>query len=180
MIEEIRKSMLELCKGKSWDWEEHLDQVAEYSKMLAKKLDADEEVCELAAWLHDIVKIKDSKRESHHIKGAEEAEKILEKYSYPKEKIQQVKHCILTHSSDENYMPQTKEAKILASADALSHFDSLLSLAQHGFVLKGKTAEECREFLLRKYENSWKKILIPEAREIARPKYEAIKLVLCK
>jgi len=178
MIEEIKSMILELCKDKEWDWKAHVESVVKYSKILAKKLNADEEVCELSAWLHDIIKIRDGKRDLHHVNGSEEAVKILEKYNYPQEKIQQVKHCIITHSSDENYIPESIEAKIVASADALSHFDNLLALAHYAFVLKKESVNQCRETLLKKYEKSWKKLLIPEAKEIAKPKFEAIKLIL--
>jgi uncharacterized protein len=177
MIEKIKSMVLELCKGQEWDWKAHIESVVKYSKLLAKKLNADEEICEISAWLHDIKKIK-GEHEKHHVKGSEEAVKILEGYNYPKEKIQQVKHCIITHSSDENYIPESIEAKIVASADALSHFDNLLALAHYTFVLKKESVEQCKENLLKKYGKSWKKLLIPEAKEIAKPKYEAIKLIL--
>jgi uncharacterized protein len=178
MINEIKKLVLDLCKNTNWDWENHLESVAYYSKILAKKLNADEEICELSAWLHDIIKIRGGKKDYHHIEGSLEAEKILEKYNYPKQKILKIKHCIITHSSDKKYVPESIEAKIVASADALSHFDNLLSLAYYAFVLKKESTNQCKETLLKKYENSWNKLLIPEAKELAKPKYEAIKLIL--
>ncbi|MFO8016586.1 MAG: HD domain-containing protein [Candidatus Woesearchaeota archaeon] len=178
MMEEIKSMILGLCRDKEWGWRAHIESVVKYSRILAGKTDADEEVCELSAWLHDIIKIRDGKKDLHHVNGSEEAVRILEEYGYPKDRIQQVKHCILTHSSDENYTPESVEAKIVASADALSHFDNLLELAHYAFVIKKESVDQCRETLLRKYEKSWNKLLIPEAREIARPKYEAIKLVL--
>ena len=178
MREEIKTLILDLCKDKDWDWKSHIESVVKYSKILAKELNADEEVCEISAWLHDIIKIRDGQREQHHVKGSEEAGEILKKYNYLDEKIQQVKHCILTHSSDKKYPPESLEAKIVASSDALSHFDNLLAMAQYTFVIKKESVEECRKTLIKKYKNSWDKLLIPEAREIAKPKYEAVMLVL--
>ena len=107
MINEIKEMILNLCKDQEWDWKSHVESVVKYSKILAKKLNADEEVCEISAWLHDIIKIRDDINELHHVNGSKEAVKILESYNYPNEKIQQVKNCILTHSSDENYTPKT-------------------------------------------------------------------------
>src|SRR6056297_4361939 len=115
MIKNMRIMILELCDEWDWDWKIHIKSVVKYSKILAQKQNADEEICELSAWLHDIIKLRDGVRESHHIKGSEEAVKILEQYNYPKEKIQKIKHCIISHSSDENYPPRSTEAKILAS-----------------------------------------------------------------
>lgn len=114
--------VLELCKDKEWDWRSHIESVVRYSKLLSQKLNADEEICEISAWLHDIKKIK-GERERHHVHGSEEASEILKGYAYPENRINMIKHCILTHSSDKNYMPESKEAKIVAFADALSHFD---------------------------------------------------------
>jgi len=157
-----------------------VESVAEYSKLLAKKFNADEEICEISAWLHDIKKIKEQK-ENHHIHGAEEAEEILNKLNYPKNKIEKVKHCILTHSSDKKYMPESKEAKIVACADALSHFDNFPALAYVVYNLKQHSIEEGREWILKKYQSCWDKLdLIPETKDIALPKYEAIKLILEK
>jgi uncharacterized protein len=68
-------------------------------------LNADEEICEISAWLHDIKKIK-GESEKHHIYGAEEAVEILKRYNYPEDRIEKIKHCIVTHSSDKSYMPQ--------------------------------------------------------------------------
>ena len=166
--------VLELCNDKDWDWELHITAVVKYSKLLAKKLGADEEVCEISAWLHDIQKVKGNDKD-HHIKGALIAAEILRKYNYPEKKIEQVKHCILTHSSKQDYIPESQEAKIVATADALSHFDNFLPLVQ--WVYNNFSVEERRPYLVKKYKGCWDK-LIPEAKEIAKPKYEAIKVVL--
>jgi len=176
MIEKIRSMVLELCKGKNWDWKVHMESVVKYSKILAKEVGADAEVLEIAAWLHDIKKLKGEKKD-HHIHGAEEAGEILKKLGYPKEKIAEVQYCILTHSSDELYPAETKEAKILASADALSHFDNFAALAYGFFGQKKLNIAEGRKALLEKYYSCWKKIM-PEARYLAKERYDAIRLIL--
>jgi putative nucleotidyltransferase with HDIG domain len=176
MIDKIKSMVLELCKGKDWDWKAHIESVVKYSKILADKLDADAEVVEIAAWLHDIKKLKGEKKD-HHIHGAEEAGEILKKLDYPEEKIDDIKYCILTHSSDELYLPETKEAKILASADALSHFDNFAALAYGFFGQKKLNIAEGRKALIEKYDSCWKKIM-PEARYLAKERYEAIMLIL--
>lgn len=172
MIEKIKKHILELCKDKP-KWKRHVELVVKNSKELAKKLGANEEVCGIAAWLHDIKKIK-GESGNHHVHGAEEAVEILKKYDY--DKIKEVEHCILTHSSDEKYMPESKEAKIVASADSLSHFDDFLFIVHSAFKLN-ETMEERKEWILKKYAKAWKK-LMPEAQKIAKPKYDAIKLLI--
>ena len=181
MPDQVKRIVLEACEGKDWDWKTHVESVVRHSKILAKRLDADEEICEISAWLHDIVKIRYGKREKHHVRGAEEAAKILQELGYPEERIEKVRHCILTHSSDKSYMPGSVEAKIVAASDALSHFDNLLALVYVVYHLRGAPIEEGRDWLIQKYKSCWDKLdQVPEAKEIARPKYEAIKLVLRK
>jgi hypothetical protein len=76
-------------------------------------------------------------------------------------------------------MPESKEAKIVASADALSHFDNFLALAYVVYNLKKLSIEEGREWLIKKYDKCWNKLeLVPEAEKIAKEKYYAIKLIL--
>lgn len=179
IIKDIRKHVFSLCKGSGWEWEKHILSVVRYSKMLAKKLGADKEICEMSALLHDIKKIKGEKKD-HHITGSKEAENILKSYGYPKDKIDKVKDCILTHSSDKKYAPKSVEAKIVYCADALSHFDNFLSLAQYLFIIKKMDVEECRKRLIKKFKKSYKKIILKEAKQIADPKYEAIKIILKK
>ena len=178
MIEKIKNMILKLCEDTDWDWKSHIESVVKYSKILANQLGADEEICEVSAWLHDLIKIRDNQKDQHHVKGAEEAAKILKKFKYPEDKTQKIKHCILTHSSDKAYLPESVEAKIVASADALSHFDNLLSLAYFAFIVKKKSVAEFREYALHRYAKSWNKLCIPEAKELAKPKYDAIKLIL--
>ena len=177
MIEKVKNLVLGLCRGElAWKWNAHVNDVVKNSKLLAKKVNADKEIVEISAWLHDIKKIQGD-RKDHHIKGAAEAVKILKEMGYPEEKIKKVEHCIKTHSSDENHMPESIEAKVVASADAMSHFGSFLLFAKIMFSEDNKSVEEAKEWLRRKYAKSWKK-MIPEARELAKEKYDAIKIIL--
>lgn len=174
MNKQIKILILNLCKNQQWNWKKHIELVVKHSKALAKKLHADEEVCETAAWLHDIKKLRGEKEE-HHVHGAEEAREILQKLKYPNKKIQQITYCILTHSSDKKYLPKTKEAKIVRSADALAQFDDFLNFTPHAY--KNREYEEGRQWLIGKYKKNWNK-LMPEAKKIALPKYKMIKEML--
>ena len=151
-VDELKTMILNLCDKKDWAWKTHIGLVVKYSIELTEKLDADKEVVEIAAWIHDIEKLE-GKREKHHIIGAKRAEEILTNLNYSKETIEKVKHCILTHSSDKNYPPKTIEAKIVASADALSHFDNFIALA-YSCAVRGENIEKTKQILSKKYENS--------------------------
>ncbi|MFH1510058.1 MAG: HD domain-containing protein [Candidatus Woesearchaeota archaeon] len=170
----IRSLILDLCRKKGEYWEKHVLQVVRFSMMLGKKLKADLEVLEAASWLHDIAKLQ-AEKVGHHISGAEEAEKILRKIGF--KRINEVKHCILTHSSDKKYKPRTKEAKILASADALSHYELFYCMSWHAYKKKNLGPEDGRLWLIKKYNTAWSK-LMPETRKMALKKHKAIMLIL--
>jgi uncharacterized protein len=173
ILEEIKKIVKEACIGKEDIFENHVLNVVKYSRILAEKLNIDSEVVEIAAYLHDIMKIEGC-YEKHHVLGSEKAITILTALNYPVEKIEIVRKCILTHSSDQTYPPESIEEKIVASADALAIFDTFLAMTYVVYNLKKMSIEEGRKWLLNKYAVAWGK-LIPEAQEIAQEKYEKIK-----
>ena len=182
-LEEIRKLVEEECKKDTnifgdEIWTYHILSVVEYAKLLAKKLNADKEIVEIAALLHDYVGIKDRNNyENHHMLSADEAEKILTQFKYPQEKIGKIKHCIQAHRGSKSIKRKTVEAKCIASADAMAHFDGMPSLLYFAFVRLGMNVEEGTKWLRDKLDRSWNK-LSPEAKEIIKTKYEAAKIVL--
>lgn len=157
-------------------WTYHIIPVVRYAKLLAKRFDANKEIVELAALLHDIGVIQGDKP-NHHISGAKEAEEILKKFNYPQEKIEKIKHCIFAHRASESIPRKTIEAKCIASADAMAHFDEVSQLFESAFIRFKMNPEEGKKWILEKLKRDWKK-LIPEARKLVRDKYDAAKLLL--
>jgi len=174
MDKEVIKIIEELSKDHPDILNYHIKIVAKYCKQFAKIYKANLEVVELAAWLHDIAKLR-GMREGHHIAGAEESEQILRKLGYSEDIIKQVKECVLCHSSDEKYPRVTLEANVVANADSLAHFDNFIGLCQAAFCGRKLGREEARQWLLGKFERSWKKLTLPEAQKIVKPKLEMIK-----
>ena len=175
-IEKIKEFVIRECDD--FDYRYHLLPVVQYAQKLAETCNANKEVVELSAWLHDIGRIKFGP-ENHEVTGAKEAEKILKQFGYSEEIIAQVRHCILCHRGSGSICPQTIEAEVLTTADAMAHlelFPALLAAAEKsGEVINDKI---CR-WIYEKIERDWnKKMLIPEAKEAAKEKYEAIKLAL--
>lgn len=56
-------------------------------------------------------------REQHHIYGAEIAEQLLTELNYPKERIEQVKNCVLNHGGSKDRPRNTIEEQCVADAD---------------------------------------------------------------
>ena len=161
-------------------WPFHIMPVAEHSLKLGKKLKADLEVLELAALLHDLAAVTHKKyAEDHHIHGAKMAGKILNDLGLPEEKIAKIKNCILNHRGSKPGKRESLEEKILASADAMSHFTELADMMYLTYgVHKLKTVEGAI-WLKGKLTRSWKKIM-PAGRKLIIKDYEAAMKILNK
>lgn len=103
---------------------DHVMRVYRLSLLLAEhEENVDLDVLIPAALLHDIARVKectDNTGETDHaILGSEIAEEILRELEYEKDKIENIKHCIVTHRFRSGNEPKTIEAKILFDADKL-------------------------------------------------------------
>ena len=150
-------------------WKYHLELVAEYGAKLAKKLQADAKVVELAAYLHDYASLLDEKNaKQHHLLGAKLAGKILSKLGLPEDKIEAVQECILCHRGSVRIKTKSLEAKIIASADAMSHFYFIPDMFFLAYGVHKLQTDEGAAWLKAKLQRSWDKIVLPAGREIIK------------
>ena len=168
-----------------WGFKYHIIPVVKNAVFLAKKLNADLEVVEVAAYLHDLGISKKimgdtyAKENDHHIVGAEEARNILKELNYSEEFIDSVANCILSHRGRKGPEPITIEQKIIANADAMAHFDTFLDLFTFFVTKTTGSFEEAVEEIYKKMKRDWEiKLTLPEAKELVKPKYDAIILLL--
>ena len=179
-VEEVRKRVKPEYDAVDPDfWDYHVAIVYKYAVLLAEKLDADKEVVELGAYLHDYGQAKHPDcLQEHHTTGVKLAGELLVECGYDQELITHVQECIRTHRGSLDLKPQSLEAHILTNADAMSHFDGLFCLFKVEFR-KGKDAGEAATYLRDKIERDWtKKLTLPEAKAMVKEKYEAAKLLL--
>ena len=173
------ENVIKICKDNysEEDYKYHILLVVKFSLMLAKKLNANLEVVEVSAYLHDIGRAKNITENEHHIIGAKETRKILKIIGYNEDFIKKVEHCVLAHRGKE-INRETLEAEIISCADAMSHFDAFLDL--FGVFLKtNDTLEETVLEIEQKIERDWNnKLTLLEAKEIVKDKYEAIMLLI--
>lgn len=99
----------------------------------------DLDVLKTAALLHDIARIKESQVVDHAVLGAKMSEKILRELEYTEEKIEHIKHCIISHRFRGENKPETKEAKILFDADKLDVLGAI-GVAR-SFIIAGEVGE---------------------------------------
>jgi len=158
-------------------FEDHFMPMVKYAKQLAREYKADIEVIELAGWLHDMGSIIYG-REDHHLTGAKIAEEKLSELGYPEEKVKKVKECIYSHRGSQRIKPKTIEAQILIEADTLSAFNDLSGLFQCAYVYEKLARKEAEKSVRNKLENKWKQLRFKKSKEIIKPKYEAMKVLL--
>ena len=188
MEELIKEKIIELSKiyYSDEDYKHHILPVIKNALLLGRKLNADLEVVEVAAYLHDIGRVLekkqfdkgDEKKDSHQITGAEEAQKILTGLGCNAEFTIKVEHCILAHRGSKDPKPETKEAEIIANADAMAHFDSSLVLFTL-FFKKTNSFEDAIIKMEKTIDKDWNnKLTLAEAKEMVKNKYGAITLLL--
>ncbi|MDD3301927.1 MAG: HD domain-containing protein [Candidatus Gracilibacteria bacterium] len=125
IIKEAKK-ISKKAKG-SHDWD-HTMRVCNLCLKIGEKENADLEVLEIAAILHDIGRIKQDKckgKVCHAEAGGIMSRELLEKYELEKDKFENIIHCIETHRFRGNKIPLTKEAKILFDSDKLDSIGAI-------------------------------------------------------
>lgn len=178
----VRESVIAEAKESehigSWFLSQHLMEVERYANLFCDRFsEADRDVVGLGVWFHDIGRLR-GKNEGHDVYGAEEARKVLEKEGYPLEKIERVYEVCRSHGC-RDVQPESLEAKILATADAMSHFTHSFYFRLFQFYKDEKSFEEIREIIRKKLDRDFNdKIAFDEGRGEVRDRYEAMKLVL--
>ena len=154
-------------------WSHHIVPVTQFGAALARRLDANAEVVDLAALLHDYAGVKDAALYAdHEAHSAQEAERVLAVLEYPSETIEAVKACILTHRASQRHERRSPEAICLASADGMAHIAEWPSLLYLAFRQRGMEIDEGTLWVREKLMRSWAKIC-PEGREMIGVRYEA-------
>ena len=185
VVVSIREELIKRCeaynKKYGYDfWNDHIKYVVKNAVDLAKKYNADAEIVELGALLHDISMPSEyGSREEHHIYGAEIADELLTKLNYPENRKERVKECVLKHRGSKNLPKNTIEEKCVADADALAHFDRIPSLFHlaYGKNEMDMSIEDGIKFVKKKLEKSYNK-LTDRTKEEVKDKYEIIMKVL--
>lgn len=137
---------------------------------------ADRDVVGLAVWFHDSARL-DGIEKDHDTEGATIAQKRLTELSFDEAKKNMVIAACRSHSADE-IKPEGLEAKILAAADAMSHFIGGLYLRLVAKKTESMGFEAAIKHLGHKLERDFhQKIDFDEAKIMVKPVYDSLKLL---
>ena len=118
--------------------------------------------------MHDIAIPSEYRgREQHNIYGAEIAEQLLAELNYPKERIEQVKNCVLNHRGSKDRPRNTIEEQYVADADVIAHFDCIPSLFSLVYKEMELSISDGKEYVRKKLERDYNK-LSPRTRELLK------------
>ena len=176
IIEKVKQEMIEISneenKKTSFDnWNNHIKLVYKHAHEMAKMRNADVEIVDLAAILHDVARVaKYGPIEEHNIYGAQMAEDILKKYNYPQDRIEFVKKCIYNHIDNPK---ESVEEEIIADADVISHFDNLSTIFWIPMGMKKLSFEDSKKFVKSKLEFDYNK-LSQYAKNLLQERYDNI------
>lgn len=165
--------------NKMYEWNLHLMIVKKYADRLAEVYKPNKEILELSVWLHDIGKIRYGDV-NHHISGAQDAEVILRDHNYPQDVIDRVSECILSHRCEaKDRMPESIEAKILATANAMSKIEVIPVFFWEACHEMGLGIRESCDWVTQQIEREWSRnILLPEGRDMIKDKHDAFKAIV--
>ena len=165
----------------NWMWSNHVPLVAQKTKELAKRFNANEDIAVAGAWLHDFgdvfVNRFDSKHQETTVAKSIEILKIAE---YSDDEIEQVLNQVIEpHSCREGNLPTMIEGKVMATADALAHLTSDFYVqCAWKHIPEGKSYPEFVEWVAEKLERDFNsKIFFVEVKEEVRYRYDALKQV---
>lgn len=185
VVEKIKEELLKRCRlyneKHGYDfWNDHIKYVVKNSVELAKKYNADIEIVELGALLHDIAMPSEiGPREEHNVYGAKIADELLTKLNYPQDRKERVKECVLRHRGSKDLPRNTIEEQCVADADVIAHFDCIPSLFHlvFGRNEKNMSISDGTEFVKKKLERDYNK-LSERTKEELKSRYENIVKVL--
>ena len=151
---------------------EHTLRVFQTASIFAIQENADLELVQISALLHDIGR---SIGEPHNETGAEKAREILETLHYPKEKIEQIEKIVLYHTFSSKDQLTTLEEKIIWDADKL---DGLGAIGiSRAFYMRGEKSYPFNDFSWFEKDTPRRLTLLntESAKKVAKQRYDYMK-----
>jgi putative nucleotidyltransferase with HDIG domain len=185
-IEKLRKSVSELYAARNegravwsdWLYANHVFIVADYADKLADRFGARKELAMAAGILHDIADSVTSRKDPRHEEESLKMARTLSRDAgFSDEEIHTiVDDAVRKHGCHKGNLPTTLEGKVMATADALAHFQTDFYDYAVQVLRAEMTNEEIVRWALPKLERDFNdKIFFPDVREEVRSDYERLR-----
>lgn len=152
----------------SQDWE-HVERVYNLSYLISQQEEADIDLCQVGALLHDIGKVIG---EPHNLTGRGRAKVLLRGMRYPSQRIERVLKIIENHSMDNWGLLGSLEEKVVWDADKLDRIGAIgLTRA---FYRKGQARMDLHDLsVYKKYvQMSLERLNTKTAKDMAKKRME--------
>jgi len=159
---------------------DHVERVFKLSIFIGEKVHANLKILKLAALLHDIGRIqeKNDKLKRNHAEISAELAKLFlasNQYNLTQNEIDEIIHCIQTHSFSNKSVPKTLEAKILSDADKLDALGAIGLYRTIGFtILRNGSLDDVIEHLENKILKLNNRLFLDVSKEIAKSREKFI------
>ena len=166
-----------------WLYDNHVLVVAAKAKELATKYDANVELAEVAALLHDIADCKMRREDpAHETESLKLATEVMRDCGYTDEEIElTVEDAIRYHSCHGDERPKSKEGLVLATADSLAHLQTDFYVFVPWALGKDNSLQDIKQWTLQKIDRDlYNKISFDDEREAARADYDLIKTLFSR
>lgn len=182
----VEKFYLQNQNSVSQEWfnlvyEGHLLVVVKNAEDLAKKYNANFEFCSAGALLHDLAyAITDKNDPELDQKSANLGREALQSLGYSEQEITIIIDQIVNSHSATGQMPESLEAKIVSTADSITHFETPFYsyVNWHHLIFEPDQYDKFKAWVLKKLERDLNtKIFFDEERERVRKMYESLKMV---
>jgi putative nucleotidyltransferase with HDIG domain len=168
----------------SWGDPYHVLVVADNAEKIANVQGADASLCIAGALLHDIADAMTKRSdESHEEKSLMVAKNLLTKAGFSEAEIENIITEVILPHSCRDILPVTLEGKVLATADAMAHFqtDFYLYFSRQWPHFKGEagTYEAFKSWSLKKIEKDFsKKIFFEEYKKEVEESFNILRMFL--
>lgn len=167
VLEDIVKKRMAVLEGTAHSYA-HVDRVVKVAAVLAEKEQADVELAQTAALLHDIGR---AVGEPHNETGAKLASEILrQSTNYPQERIEKIEKIVLQHPIAFRHKLETLEEKIVWDADKIDLL-GVIGIARVFHWLGEKPFETAVDTCFEELKPIYNLLNTPSAQKIAKERY---------
>lgn len=164
-----------------WCYKDHVLVVAKHAQSLAITYDGNTEECVAGALLHDIADaVLDRDNPEHENQSRQIAITLLEGSGYDQFQVKRIIEEIIAPHSCKELLPQSTDAKILATADAIAHLTTNFYAYCAWNHIAADDYPSFKKWVSAKLERDFNaKIFFEEVRAEMKPVYLALKIVFC-